>query len=279
MPKCDICGIDVSRQNNMKKHQESEGCKRINLEKLLQEKEEMIQTKEGIIQAKIQEKEEMIKAQSREIYDLKTRNENYSHQLSELALKCKLMQEHSNDFKSIVEKVALKPTTTVNQNNKTTNNILQILSPDPLSFQTIRDGANQFLSMDLILKGDNAMAGAIVKTFFTDENGKHKIICTDLARETFKYTDEKTGQMTVDPKLNRVMKELRDNSREKYSNGIHMALYDAAHTEIDKEGKSELDVNYLTKLTNRGKFQSKKVIKIIADTTYIKAFSKIQFNE
>ena len=186
--------------------------------------------------------------------------------IDRLEARLEAAEKYSGKFESIVEKAATRPTTV---QNKTTNNVLAVLSSEPLDQKRVQQHLSSVLSTDLVLKGDNAMANAILEPL-RDKEGKFKIACTDISRQTFKYRDE-SGEVKVDPGLNNLMEGLREATKDQYRQDIHMDLYQAAHTDIDKKGNRVLDTTYLQELNDRAKFKSGKVTKKIAKKTYVKA--------
>jgi hypothetical protein len=49
----------------------------------------------------------------------------------------------------------------------------------------------------------------IVDNILKDENGKDKILCTDINRKNFSYKDETSGELVSDPELERLRDKLK----------------------------------------------------------------------
>ena len=216
-----------------------------------------------------------------ELEELRKTNRDQASLLVEQAISIKHLQERTTDFKSIIEKAVTRPSI-VNHNNsrvnKTTNNILNVISPHPLDLVKFQEAVARQFSTNLVLRGNDAMANVILEQLKDDE-GRYKITCTDLARQNFQYRDV-NGNIKSDPKLAILMDGLRERTKDYYDTNVHMKLYDAAHVKIGKDGNSELDDVYLFQLRDTALFKSSKVIKCIAQKTYIKkAKAKIVFTD
>jgi hypothetical protein len=49
-----------------------------------------------------------------------------------------------------------------------------------------------------------------------DENGKDKVLCTDINRKNFSYKDEKSGELICDPELERLRIQLKKGADVKH---------------------------------------------------------------
>lgn len=269
---CETCCYQTNNNQHFDRHINSQ--KHIDAIKLLEtstilekynclekEKEDLVETLE-----EYKEKErELARALDKYI----EASDEQKNKIRELKLEVKLLRESKKEIKEASSRPIIV-------NNKTTNNILAILSSEPIDHKQIQEAICKQLTTELVLKDDNAMANVFLEQF-TDKEGKYKIACTDLSRQTFRYKDE-SGEMKVDPGLEIMFEGVRNATRDQYNKNIHMNLYDAAHIKVDKKGHKGLDIDYLMQLRAKARFKSRKVTKKIAQKTYIKApIAKIKF--
>ena len=74
--------------------------------------------------------------------------------------------------------------------NNTTNNVTQILSPFDLDQKDIKSIIENKLDENSFLNSQRGIAKFCVDNILKTEDGKMRMICTDPARERFKYIDE-----------------------------------------------------------------------------------------
>ena len=60
---------------------------------------------------------------------------------------------------------------------------------------------------------DNEFHEHIVDNILRDENGKDKILCTDINRKNFSYKDENSGELVSDPELERLREQFKKGSQ------------------------------------------------------------------
>jgi hypothetical protein len=111
-------------------------------------------------------------------------------------------------LRKIVEKVAMKSTKTV-KNNYTHNNYLNYISHEPLKLSELPKKLKQFVNSDTVMLNDDEFHDHIVDNILRDENGKDKVLCTDINRKNFSYKDESSGELISDPELEKLREQLR----------------------------------------------------------------------
>jgi hypothetical protein len=107
-------------------------------------------------------------------------------------------------MKSIVQKAALRPTTTTSNQY----NILQHLSPEPIDmsqFPAIAAASAPRRHRDFV---ESIRAGLL-----EDEAGKPKLLCTDSSRATFSYMGSDQGDIVADPMLEHFRDKLRAGAK------------------------------------------------------------------
>jgi hypothetical protein len=212
--ECRFCGAHVSQLNNLPRHQSSEACRKV--QSLRDEYEKRIQ-------------------------ELEAENLNLQAEL-------KASHEKSSEYRSIVEKIALRPTTT--NINKSRNYLLQCLAPDPIKISTLKTEMPKFATMEAIMAGEHRFNKIITTALLESNEGKFKVICTDQARKQFTYKDEKSGELISDPHLER----LSDHMRKSVNYG---ALFNEISEKLKEDGIPEKDNAEQThKILLRAKFRA-----------------------
>jgi hypothetical protein len=110
------------------------------------------------------------------------------------------------DLRKIVEKAATKTTV---KNNYTHNNYLNYISADPLKLSEIPKQLKQIVNCESLMYDDTEFHNHIVDNILKDENGKDKVLCTDINRKNFSYKDETSGELVSDPELERLREQLK----------------------------------------------------------------------
>jgi len=198
---CDICESKISSSKNLSKHQNTDKCKSIKL--LIQKHVKTYQQKLTTIENKIQlfEKEN-VKLQN-EIKKLEKEIENKDNTIT-------ILKEKSEEYRSIVEKAAIKSTTTVNNSKNTyNNNYLQYISTEPIKWNEIPKMLSEVVNVDTICYDENDFHDHIIDNILKDENGNDKVLCTDINRKNFSYKDEISGELISDPELEKLREQLR----------------------------------------------------------------------
>ena len=172
---CQFCGAYVSQSNHLPRHQSSEACRKV--------------------QAIYEAKEDRIR-------ELEAENQNL---VSEL----KASREKCEEYRSIVERAALRPTLTTTNNNQSRNNYLQYLSSEPIRFSTLEAQMPTLVTAEALMRGPRRFNKMLTSAILEDDEGKTKVLCTDQARKQFTYKDEKSGELVSDPSLERLRERMR----------------------------------------------------------------------
>jgi hypothetical protein len=181
---CEYCESCVSK-HNISKHKKSESCMKI----------------QNIINKNTKTNnllKEDINNLKYIILNLEKDIDNYKNQI-------KLLEKSSEEYRKIVEKAATK-TTVKNYNH---NNYLNLISQEPIRFSELPKQLKQFVNCDSLMYDENDFHEHIVDNILKDENGKDKILCTDINRKNFSYKDETSGELVSDPELERLRDKLK----------------------------------------------------------------------
>jgi hypothetical protein len=218
---CDLCESEILKYNLIK-HKKSELCSKIH--KLLLKKEEFYKSKlienELTYDKRINEKNILVDELLNKINKLEQENNNYINKIS-------LLEKSSEEYRKIVEKAATKTSI----KNNYTNNYLNLISSEPIRFNELPRQLKQVVNCESLMYDDTEFHNHIVDNILKDENGKDKILCTDINRKNFSYKDESSGELVSDPELERlrdilkkgadiksVKRELLDKLIEQYDN-------------------------------------------------------------
>ena len=193
---CDFCNTKISSKYILSKHKQTESCQRIKRE---------LEYSKNIIELNNKNNE------------LENLNLNFQKELDKkdtiiltLENKIKSLEEKSEEYRKIVEKVAMKSTKTVNNNKNTYNhnNYLNYISQEPLKFSELQQNVSKLVTTKTIMFDNDDFNDHITKNILRDENGKDKVLCTDINRKNFTYKDEKSGKLVSDPELERLREQL-----------------------------------------------------------------------
>lgn len=198
---CEICNIRVSNKYNLAKHKLTESCQKIKRE--IEYNNNII-----ILNNKIKELES-------EIEQLKINNIEKDKIIFNLKEQSQILKDKSEEYRKIVEKAATKSTNTINNNSKNTYNYLNYISQEPIKFSEIQQKINKLVTTKTIMFDNYDFNEHITKNMLKDENGKDKVLCTDINRKNFTYKDEKSGQLISDPELERLREQLIKSSNNK----------------------------------------------------------------
>jgi hypothetical protein len=181
---CDICETKLKHKKDLVKHKNSETCKKIQylLSKHIEFYKNIINEK--TIQNTLLEK-----------------------QLSDKDNIIKNLQEKSEEYRIIIEKAATK--TTIKNNYTHTHNYLNLISSEPICFSNLKNQLKEVVNFESIMYNENEFHEHIVDNILRDENGKDKVLCTDINRKNFSYKDENSGELISDPELERLREQLR----------------------------------------------------------------------
>jgi len=208
---CLYCNIIFKRNCDLVKHNNTLKCKD-NKEKylnegILKDKIKNIEKDFSECKTKYNEQNEIINILKNENIILKKTIEDKDNQIKNLF-------EKSEEYRKIVEKVATKTTNTVK--NYTHNNYLNYISSEPLKLSEIPKQLKQYINCDTMMLDDDDFNNHIVDNILKDENGKDKVLCTDINRKNFSYKDEKSGELVSDPELERLREQLKKGTDIKY---------------------------------------------------------------
>jgi hypothetical protein len=193
MINCEYCENNFLNIKQLTRHQKSESCKKI---KYLLEKNTNI--------LKIQ------------IIELKNKLDTVQKINNEKDNTISILKEKSEEYRKIVEKAAVKSTKTVNNNNTyNRNNYLNYISKEPIKFSELQQNISKLVTTKTIMLDNDDFNEHITQNMLKDENGKDKVICTDINRKNFTYKDEKSGKLISDPELERLREQLIKGSNNK----------------------------------------------------------------
>jgi hypothetical protein len=213
---CEFCEISFKRKGDLARHIQSIKCKEkqnkfnlniklnnniLNLEKELEQ-----------YKLKLVEKENKIKELTEDNNKLNLKNNSLKLENETLKSENKLLEKSNESFRNIVEKAATKSTKTVNTNTYNRNNYLNYVSSEPIKFGEIQQKINNLITTKTIMYDNDDFNNYITKNILKDENGKNKVLCTDINRKNFTYKDETSGQMISDPELERLREKLKNTS-------------------------------------------------------------------
>ena len=184
----------------------------------------------------------------------------------------KNLQEKSEEYKSIIEKCVSKSTTTnvinTNNNKNIYNNYLNYISSEPIDFKKIEYNLSQIINTKSIFYNDEDFNNHIIDNILRDENGKDKVLCTDINRKNFSYKDENSGELISDPELERLREQLRKGA------DIKILKKELLEKLVKKYENTDIDpyVNFydILKKLDFGK----PFVEHIAKKTYIKSISR-----
>ena len=180
---CDICNSSIKRKKDLPRHKRSEFCQKVN---------ELLNKFQNDNFTKIKSLEEELKLLQDKILLLEKENT--------------MNKEKAEEYRKIVEKTATKTTV---KNNYTHNNYLNYISSEPLKLSEIQNKIKDVVTTKTIMWDDTDFHNHIVDNILKDDDGKDKVLCTDINRKNFSYKDENSGELISDPELEKLRDELR----------------------------------------------------------------------
>jgi hypothetical protein len=117
-----------------------------------------------------------------------------------------LLEKTTEEYRKIVEKTSTKITV---KNNYTHNNYLNLISQEPIKFSELSKQLKELVNCESLMYNENDFHEHIVDNILRDENGKDKVLCTDINRKNFSYKDENSGELISDPELEKLREQLR----------------------------------------------------------------------
>jgi hypothetical protein len=196
---CDICETQITHYQNILKHKRTEKCQYI--KELLDKRDKVNEEKNNIIK----KENEKIKLENE---NLKLENIKLKDDNKENETKIKLLQDKSDEYRKIVEKAAVKSTTTVKKTYNH-NNYLNYISTEPLKISEMSKQLKNIVNCDTVMYDDEDFHDHIVDNILRDKSGKDKVLCTDINRKNFTYKDEKSGELISDPELEQLREQLK----------------------------------------------------------------------
>ena len=196
---CEICDLNFSTKQRLNTHTNSEKHKH-NLKTI------EFQILENKLKDELKEKQEL----KLKINELDNKVKTLEDSL--LTIKNELLSsdKKAEEYRKIVEKCASKTTTTnVVNNNKNTYNHLNYISSEPINFRDLKHDLSKVITAKSMFYDDEDFNNHIINNILKDENGKDKVLCTDINRKNFSYKDENSGELISDPELENLRERLR----------------------------------------------------------------------
>jgi hypothetical protein len=251
MISCEYCNLMVSKPN-YSKHKKTELCKNI--------KTTIEQFKNNYL-IEINNLKQQLEESLRQ-------NEKEKQKILTLEVKLNECIEKSEEYRKIVEKSATKSTKTV-KNNYTHNNYLNLISQEPIKFSELPKQLKEVVNCESLMYNDNEFHNHIVDNILKDENGKDKVLCTDINRKNFSYKDELSGELISDPELEKLRVQLRNGS------DIKIVKRDLLNKLIEEYEDTNIDpyvkfYEILKKLEFGGQF-----VEHVAKKTYVKSMMSV----
>jgi len=200
---CESCNINFSTKRRLISHTETEKHKTIlNLFESWNDKHNIEFKKKDILYNELLYKNNKLQDK---INILENNNNELKNEIVSL-------NKISEEYRKIVEKCASKSTTTnvVNNNKNTYNNHLNYISSEPINFKDLKQNLSNIITANSIMYDDDVFNNHIIKHILKDENGKDKVLCTDINRKNFSYKDESSGELISDPELEKLREKLRN---------------------------------------------------------------------
>ena len=189
---CEICETQITHYQNILKHKKTDKCQYI---KSLLDKRDKVN----------EEKNNNIKKENEK---LKLENIKLNEEKNKKDYEIKLLQDKYEDLRKIVEKAAVKSTTTVKKTYNH-NNYLNYISTEPLKISEIPKHLKNIVNCETVMYDEEDFHDHIVDNILKDKSGKDKVLCTDINRKNFTYKDEKSGELISDPELERLRNQLK----------------------------------------------------------------------
>ena len=181
---CRFCNKEFSNKFNLSKH--ILVCKRKEIVELQESNcflhQELAQERDRHREELAQERD----AHERERHALELRIEKLENQLFEIA-----KQPHS---------VHHNMTTTTTQTNNRTLNVINQLGTYDFDEKQIEQILHENFTEDIFLGGPDRIAELAAHFLLTDgDTRKPKVVCTDVSRKTYRYVNQQTQELQVDP--------------------------------------------------------------------------------
>ena len=198
---CENCNINFSTKRRLNSHLETEKHKTIlNLFEFWKNKHNNELQKKDILYNELLNKNNQLQDK---IIILENNNNELKNEIVSL-------NKISEEYRKIVEKCASKVTNVVNNKNTYNNNHLNYISSEPINFKELKQNLSKIITVNSMLYDDDAFNNHIINNILRDENGKDKVLCTDINRKNFSYKDETSGELISDPELEKLREKLRN---------------------------------------------------------------------
>ena len=254
---CEICETQITHYQNILKHKKTDKCQYI--KSLLDKRDKVNEEKNN----NIQKENEKLKLENEK---LKLENLKLNEENNKKDYEIKILKDKYEDLRKIVEKAAVKSTTTVKKTYNH-NNYLNYISSEPLKISDISNQVKQIVNCDTVMYDDNDFHNHIVDNILKDKNGKDKVLCTDINRKNFTYKDEKSGELVSDPELEILREQLKKGTDIKL---IRRELLEKLVIEYEENGSIGIDpYKKFSEIINKLNFGS-PFIYHVAKKTYIK---------
>ena len=218
---CEICESIISSSKNILKHQNTEKCQYI--KELLDKRDKLNEEKNN----QIQKENEKLKIENLKLNEEKNKKD----------YEIKLLQDKYEDLRKIVEKAAVKSTTTVKKTYNH-NNYLNYISTEPLKISEMSKQLKNIVNCDTVMYDEEDFHDHIVDNILRDKSGKDKVLCTDINRKNFTYKDENSGELISDPELEQLREQLKKGTDVRQ---IRKDLLDKLVTEYEENGNVGTD--------------------------------------
>ena len=247
---CEYCDHPYTTKNHLTRHQNTDKCKYI----------------KGLLDKRYKHNEEKNNNIQKENEKLKLENLKLNEENNKKDYEIKILKDKYEDLRKIVEKAAVKSTTTVKKTYNH-NNYLNYISSEPLKISEISNQVKHIVNCDTIMYDDEDFHDHIVDNMLKDKNGKDKVLCTDINRKNFTYKDEKSGELISDPELERLRDQLKKGTDIKQ---IRKDLLEKLVTEYEENGSIGIDpYKQFSEIIQKLNFGS-PFVDHVAKKTYVK---------
>ena len=191
---CEFCNCSFSTKSNLTVHKKrAKKCLFIQNK----ETEELFKcnycNKNFTKKQTLQEHNFSCKAKIIKIIDQEKKVEQYESIIIE---KDEYIKKLEKQIEKLQDKLADKNTTNItinitnNNNIRINNKILNQLSTFDLTKENVENTVNEKFNKNYLLEGEDGVTGFAVNYLLTNDDGKQKLICTDVSRKIFHYKDE-----------------------------------------------------------------------------------------
>ena len=200
---CTDCGLIFTKKQNHEKHlrkckgalgdlrQDKFDREVAELQKKLDEKDEVNAQQTEEFKEKLDEKDEVNAQQTEEFQETIDKKDDVilvlTYKVRDLETELKIYKSQSKEDRNALVDIAKRPTTT-NTNNNNINSVILQLKPLDYSIENIEE-MFRVMEPTALRNGQRGIAQHLIKEMFTTPDGDKKMICTDPSRDIFKYLD------------------------------------------------------------------------------------------